>query len=361
VAANVKIENVYKYNNQSVIELINTSSTESVDLSYFHLRTRNSFTDFMFRDQVALAPNETIYVAPTVAIGNQFFPGKRTFISLYFNVNAGDSLHLLSPVLSPVLSAYVPGNQTLTVDRAPLVINEINYKSGTLKPMGDWVEIYNPGNQAVNMTGWVFKDSDNKHKFTFPNEYMLQANGYVVIAEDLAAFQATCPAVANVVGSTGFGLSGSGEYVRIYDNLGMLVDSVNYSNAAPWPLNASGTGATLELKNPSFDNADGNNWFADETKTGSPGVQNSFLLNVDGAKMIFYSVYPNPAHDELFVRTSTENTRVDIITLQGAVVRTIQIYKPGVQNIDISNLQKGMYLIRLTNAGSEHIEKVVVN
>ncbi|HEY6913547.1 MAG TPA: CotH kinase family protein, partial [Paludibacter sp.] len=281
VAANVKIENVYKYNNQSVIELINTSSTESVDLSYFHLRTRNSFTDFMFREQVVLAPNETIYVAPTVAIGNQFFPGKRTFISLYFNVNADDSLHLLSPVLSPVLSAYVPGNQTLAVDRAPLIINEINYKSGTLKPMGDWVEIYNPGNQAVNMTGWVFKDSDNKHKFTFPNEYMLQANGYVVIAEDLAAFQATCPAVANVVGSTGFGLSGSGEYVRIYDNLGMLVDSVNYSNAAPWPLNAAGTGATLELKNPTFDNTDGNNWFADETKTGSPGMLNSFLMNVD--------------------------------------------------------------------------------
>ncbi|HEY6913616.1 MAG TPA: T9SS type A sorting domain-containing protein, partial [Paludibacter sp.] len=184
---------------------------------------------------------------------------------------------------------------------------------------------------------------------------------YVVIAEDLSAFQAVCPEVSNVVGSTGFGLSGSGEYVRIYDNLGMLVDSVNYSNVAPWPLNAGGTGATLELKNPSFDNTDGNNWYADQTKTGSPGAMNSFMLNVDDAKILFYAVYPNPAHDELFVRTTAENTRVDIITLQGAVLRTIQIREPGVQHVDISNLQKGMYLIRLTNAGSEHIEKVIVN
>jgi hypothetical protein len=360
VATNVKIETVYKYNNQSVIELINTSSTHSVDLSYCHLRTRNSFTDFMFRDQVVLAPNETIYVAPTVEVGSQFFPGNRTFNSLYFNVDAGDSLHLLSPVLSPVLSTYISNIQTLAVDAVSLVINEINYKSGSLKPTGDWVEIYNPGNLPVNMTGWVFKDGDNKHKFTFPDEYILPANGYVVIAEDLVAFQAACPEVTNVVGSTGFGLSASGEYVRIFDNLGILADSVNFSNAAPWPVNASGTGATLELKNPLFDNTDGNNWFADQTKTGSPGVSNSFLSGVDGKTIIFYAVYPNPANEKLFVQTSAKDTRVDIITLQGAVVGTIRIHESGVQNVDISNLQKGMYLIKFINAGSEHIEKVVV-
>jgi hypothetical protein len=131
---------------------------------------------------------------------------------LYFNVNAGDSLHLLSPVLSPVLSSYISTTQTLSVERMALVINEINYKSGTLKPTGDWVEIYNPGGSQVDMTDWVFKDGDNKHKFTFPNGYTLPANGYVVVAEDLPSFQTACPDVTNVVGSTGFGLSASGEF-----------------------------------------------------------------------------------------------------------------------------------------------------
>jgi len=361
IAANLKIGNAYRFNNQSVVELINTSSTDTIDLSYCHLRTANSFTDFMFRDQVALAPNETIYVVPTAAIGNHFFPGKRSFVNLYFNVNAGDSLHLLSPVLSPVLSAYISGIQTLSVDIIPVVINEINYKSSVSKPTGDWVEIYNPGDLSVDMTGWVFKDGDNMHKFTFPNHYELPANGYVVIAEDLSVFRAACPEVTNVVGSTGFGLSASGEYVRIYDNLGQLADSVYYRNVAPWPLNASGAGATLELKNPVFDNAVGNNWYADQTKTGSPGALNSFLSDVDLAKSIFYAVYPNPAHDELFIRTTLSDTRVDIITLQGAVFRTIQIYESGVQSVDVSRIPRGMYLIRVTNAGGEHIEKVIVN
>lgn len=361
ITSNLKIGNAYQYNSQSVVELINISSSDTIDLSYCHIRTANSFTDFMFRDQVVLAPNETIYVAPTAAIGNHFFPGKRTFVCLYFNVNAGDSLHLLSPVLSPVMSAYISGTPELSVDRIPLVINEINYKSSVSKPTSDWVEIYNPGDLPVDMTGWVFKDGDNKHKFTFPNHYELPANGYVVIAEDLSVFQTSCPEVTNVVGSAGFGLSASGEYVRIYDNLGQLVDSVNYSNVAPWPINASGTGATLELQNPVFDNTVGNNWYADQTKTGSPGARNSFLSDIDPAKSIFYAVYPNPAHDELFVRTSTENTRVDIITLQGAVLRTIRIYESGVQSVDVSRMPRGMYLIRVTNAGGEHIEKVIVN
>lgn len=359
--AELKIGKVYTYNNQSVVELINKSATSSVDLSYCHLKTSSSFYDFMFREQVVLAPNETIYVAPNTAVGSEFFGGKRAFANLYFNVSEGDSLHLLSPVLSPVHAAYVSPIQTLVVDRKALVINEINYKSGSSKLTGDWVEIYNPNASEVDMTGWIFRDGDNKHKFTFPDRYKLPANGYVVIAEDVDAFRAACPEVDNVVGSTGFGLSGSGEYVRIYDNLGQLVDSVNYSDAVPWPLNASGTGATIELKDPLLDNTDGNNWFADQTKTGSPGLRNSLLSGVADVQTVSYAVYPNPAHDELFVRTTAANTRVDIVTMQGAVLRTVQLYEAGAQRVDISNLPKGMYLIRLTNVGGEHIEKVVVN
>ncbi|MFT3752333.1 MAG: CotH kinase family protein [Paludibacter sp.] len=359
--ADLKIQKVYTYNNQSVVEIINTSVASTVDLSYCHLKTSSCFYDFMFREQVLLAPNETIYVAPNTAVGTEFFEGKRTFANLYFNINAGDSLHLLSPVLSPLTKAYISDVQTLVIDRKMLVINEINYKSGASKPTGDWVEIYNPGSSEVDMTGWVFKDGENKHKFTFPNRYKLAANGYVVIAEDLAVFSAACPEVDNVVGSTGFGLSGSGEYVRIYDNLGQLVDSVNYSDNAPWPLNADGTGATIELKDHLLDNTDGNNWFADELKNGSPGVKNSFISGVTDTQMVSYAVYPNPAHEKLFIRTTAANTRVDIFTLQGAVVRTITLFEAGTRSIEIDNLPKGMYLIHLTSGAGEHIEKIVVN
>jgi len=250
--------------------------------------------------------------------------------------------------------------QSLSLHSPVLIIDEINFKSGTAKPTGDWVEIYNPGTNSMDMTGWSFKDGDNKHNFLFPSGYNLPSNGYVVIAEDLVAFQATDPGVSNVVGSTAFGLSSTGEYVRLYDNLGQLVDSVNFGIASPWPAGASGTGATLELKDYILDNTDGNNWYVDPLKAGSPGVKNFISSIVTDVPEIRYSVYPNPSHGRFFIKTSTNETRVDLYSLQGMTLKTIVVHDAGEQIIDVSNIPKGLYLLRLSNRGYQHIEKLTI-
>ncbi len=74
-----------------------------------------------------------------------------------------------------------------------LVFNEINFKSGNSKPAGDWVEIYNPGTTAVDMTGWLYQDSNNKNKYYFPNGFVLQPDSYIVVAEDITAFKSVYP------------------------------------------------------------------------------------------------------------------------------------------------------------------------
>lgn len=360
VASHLKIGNVYVSNNNNYVEIINTSSTLTADLSYCHLRTDNSTNDFMFRDNVVLAPNETIVITPGTALGNHFFPDKRSFFNLYYPVVSGDSLHLLSPVLTPMVSKLVTSVQTLSLDSPVLIIDEINYKSGTVKTSGDWVEIYNPGANPMDMTGWSFKDGDNKHNFLFPSGYILPANGYVVIAEDLVAFQAANPQVSNVVGSTAFGLSSTGEYVRIYDNLGQLVDSVNFGVTAPWPTGASGTGATLELKDYILDNTDGNNWYADPLKTGSPGVRNYVYSITTDVANVSYSVYPNPTYGNFHIRTSVPGTRVELFNLQGMMLKTILIQYAGDQIMDINNIPKGMYLVRISSLGNQRTEKLTI-
>jgi len=360
VSGHLKIGNVYSYNNNNYLEIINTSATLPADLSYCHLRNNNSTNDFMFGDSVVLAPNETIYITPSIELGNHFFPNKRSFSNLYYPLVTGDSLHLLSPVLSPMVSSLVTDVQSLSLHSPVLIIDEINFKSGTAKPTGDWVEIYNPGTNSMDMTGWSFKDGDNKHNFLFPSGYNLPSNGYVVIAEDLVAFQATDPGVSNVVGSTAFGLSSTGEYVRLYDNLGQLVDSVNFGIASPWPAGASGTGATLELKDYILDNTDGNNWYVDPLKAGSPGVKNFISSIVTDVPEIRYSVYPNPSHGRFFIKTSTNETRVDLYSLQGMTLKTIVVHDAGEQIIDVSNIPKGLYLLRLSNSGYQHIEKLTI-
>ena len=42
-----------------------------------------------------------------------------------------------------------------------------------------------------------------------------------------------------------FGFGGGGDEVRIFDQEGVLVDSVSYDDESPWPLEPDGSGRLL--------------------------------------------------------------------------------------------------------------------
>jgi hypothetical protein len=77
------------------------------------------------------------------------------------------------------------------------------------------------------------------------------------------------------------------------------VDAVEYDDFSPWPEAADGNGPTLELINPSLDNALAESWSA-STGNGSPGAINtSYLTNDDEdfilpTEFIVHNNFPNP-------------------------------------------------------------------
>jgi len=154
-----------------------------------------------------------------------------------------------------------------------LVINEINYHAATDFNTEDWVEIHNPGNTSIDLTGWVFKDDDNAHSYVIPNGTVINAGGFLVLCRDLAAFSAQFPDVTNAIGDFSFGLSSSGDACRLYNGEGAVVDSVTFTNSAPWPTAPNGGGPTLELINPALDNALATSWQASQNH-GTPGAVN---------------------------------------------------------------------------------------
>ncbi|MBT4174011.1 MAG: hypothetical protein HN967_11810 [Candidatus Marinimicrobia bacterium] len=193
-------------------------------------------------------------------------------IKYYIRASNDDALVLEPQKAERVFFEYVVG--ATVFDGTTIVINEINYNSSDDINPDDWVEIYNPLDTDVDISQWVFKDENDDHIFTFADDLSLGSHEYLVLCENSTSFMQFFPEVENYIGDFGFGLSGGGELIRLFDSDGILIDTVTYDNDPPWPPEPDGFGPTLELNNPIAENSDVSNWFASEAN-GTAGEVNS--------------------------------------------------------------------------------------
>ena len=179
----------------------------------------------------------------------------------------------------------------------PIVINEINYNSSAESDPEDWVELHNPLDTPVNISGWRFRDGNEANLFVLPENTIVTPGDYLVLCSDAAAFHAIFADVENHVGDLGFSLSNGGEALRLYNDRGALIDSLTYGDVAPWPVEPDGNGSTLALQNPSGDNALPENW-APSRDLGTPGAVNDRITAIEEtATPTLFSLgrnYPNP-------------------------------------------------------------------
>ncbi|MCK9426186.1 MAG: CotH kinase family protein [Ignavibacteriaceae bacterium] len=178
-----------------------------------------------------------------------------------------------------------------------VVVNEINYKSSSSFDCGDWVELYNNGKENVILNHWKLKDDDDTHEFLLP-EITLRSESYLVLVNDSLKFRTIFPSVTNMIGNFSFGLSSTEETVRLYNENGTFIDSVNFSSASPWPVEPNGSGATLALINPALDNRLAENWKA-SLNQGTPGKLNDVFSDVKNEEFKpktfeLFQNYPNP-------------------------------------------------------------------
>ena len=180
------------------------------------------------------------------------------------------------------ITAYFSGSS----QPALLTISEFNYNSDSALNSSDWIELHNYGSVSLNISGWKMKDEDDNYLFTFPIGTVLSPNSYIVVASDLAAFNATYPSVDNVIGPMGFQLSNSGDQIRVFDSNNLLYLSFYYQDSQPWPIEADGQGYTCELTNNTSNLNSGGSWYAG-CIGGSPGRAHSTGLltntNVSGS------------------------------------------------------------------------------
>ena len=120
----------------------------------------------------------------------------------------------------------------------------------------EWIELYNRGAFAVNLTGW---ELGGGVEFNFPDGTTIPAGGYLVIARDAAALAAKHPAIT-ILGNYDRGLGNGGDLIVLEDSNGNPADEVRYYDSGKWHEKADGGGSSLELRDPGADNRFADSW-----------------------------------------------------------------------------------------------------
>jgi hypothetical protein len=205
----------------------------------------------------SLAKTVTLTV-PALEIGKKYRFSGNGFVDLANNTQSSPSVFD-----NLYFNNYTAGN---------LVISEIMYNVGSNADSLEFVEVYNRGTTAIPLGGLKLTTGING---TFP-EYSLLAQQAISIAADTAAFRRFYGVTAVGRWASDF-LSNGGEKLEIKNTLNAVVDSLTYDDVSPWPLEADGLGASLEIINPASDNAVATNWRASVTATGKQyGTVNIF-------------------------------------------------------------------------------------
>lgn len=252
-----------------------------------------------------------------------------------------------------------------------IVISEINYHSIPNFNPKDWVEFYNPTDSSIDLSNWIFKDSEEEHSFLFPMGTIIEPKDFIVLCEDTKDFQALYPKVSNFIGDFDFGLNNSGELIRLYDNYGNIIDSLTYDDSDPWDSSADGLGYTLQLLDNELDNADALSWTSN-LLYGSPGSKN-ILVGVSDTEAELpteYSLsqnYPNPFNPITIINFSIPqktNVVLKVFDVLGREVITLVDEKKEVGEYSIKfnavNLSSGIYFYQLTANKYRETQKMIL-
>jgi len=281
------------------------------------------------------------YYFPTIPIEARAIPNEGFQFSSWLQFpDSNATIHVQVTDPFTLTAVFIPTN----LSSGTTVINEINYNSHENYDTGDWIELFNWGKTTINLTNWEVKDDNDDNRFVIPSGTTIEPNQFIIIANNSEKLTNHFSQLSSLYGPMGFGLSGDGDAVRLYDSRGAIIDSVMYDDKSPWPTEADGDGPTLELSHPSLQNWMASAWGA-STGYGTPGEMNSNFnsLSIDKensipGKINLLPAYPNPFNGNItipYVLNESESVSISITNVLGQSVK----------EFPIQNLEKGHYRI----------------
>jgi hypothetical protein len=214
-----------------------------------------------------------------------------------------------------------------------ILISAIHYNPADTS-LSEFLEIYNPSDKAIFLNGYSFVDGII---YSFLWNVVISSGEKIRIVKDVSFHT---DYVGQIFQWNSGSLSNNGEKIILQDALGVVVDHVQYDDKLPWPTEADGEGAFLELVNVNLDNHFGKNWI--------PNFKTSIDEVVDEEDSII--IFPNPTSDFLIIKT-TESWMKKVSLFDALGRNLVTQYPNGNEvNINLTLFPTGIYFIKINDS-----------
>jgi phosphatidylserine/phosphatidylglycerophosphate/cardiolipin synthase-like enzyme len=183
------------------------------------------------------------------------------------------------------------------------LINEVMYDPELNDNYYEWIELYNPTNQSINVTSWTIADNFAKDYLGGDFDHgngttIIPPNGYAIIADHGTKIYDTFSIPNNAIrlyvddASIGNGLGNNGDKLILKNNTGETMDAVewiiNYTDVPGMPADPVEEGCSLSR----YQNVDTNDSSKDfyEGVILTPGSENTFVYE-SSLDIELYSMY----------------------------------------------------------------------
>ncbi len=247
---------------------------------------------------------------------------------------------------------------------AQVVVNEIYYDSPTSmgkEPYVEWIELYNPGSDPIDVTGWTISDDPDPENpgtegsFTFPSA-SIEPHGFLLLmynADTFNAYFGTPLSIFLVYGEEApkIKLGNSGEDVHLFDAQLDEVDVVWYGNGGDMDSTFAAedvpSGSSIGRVPDGVDTDDPSSDFQ-ELNPPTPGSSNALDVNEWPSKRggdFGVKYWPNPANSVVwFGGDEGHELKVSVFSLDGRVLEEFNGQGVFSWNPD---LPEGIYILRV--------------
>lgn len=178
-----------------------------------------------------------------------------------------------------------------------LIINEY-YSNTTSEDPEDWIEIYNKGDSAIDLSKWYVLDGDNRF-FSLQNNTQIEAQGYLVICKDTSNFKSFYGSEHLLAGNFDFSLGRSRDLIALFDDSYSPVKSLVYDEDERWPDSKDKDLLSVALIDTSLSITEARSWRTGYQIYGTPGYSNIpprvtglYLNEISGAaQSVFHDEY----------------------------------------------------------------------